>query len=269
MKVKDLADGDARAIYKNTSFDIRKFKKLKMFVHGEKMFENDHLANGDVTVFIRLGSDFTENYYEYEIPLEITPWGVGADSTRIWPRNNRMEIDLADFVAAKQERNKLFRTGDYSLTVPYETVVNGRLITVMGTPNLAEVKTIMIGVRNPKKQTLNDGDDMLSKSVEVWVNELRLTGYDESSGFAARGQMRVQLADLGDVTLSGTYSTPGFGTLEQKVTETQRETLYTIDVATNVDAGKSYFLKNGILKFPCTTTITSIWLFEYNPLIRT
>lgn len=267
MKVKDLADGDARAIYKNTSFDIRKFKKLKMFVHGEKMFENDHLANGDVTVFIRLGSDFTENYYEYEIPLEITPWGVGADSTRIWPRNNRMEIDLADFVAAKQERNKLFRTGDYSLTVPYETVVNGRLITVMGTPNLAEVKTIMIGVRNPKKQTLNDGDDMLSKSVEVWVNELRLTGYDESSGFAARGQMRVQLADLGDVTLSGTYSTPGFGTLEQKVTETQRETLYTIDVATNVDAGKILFPQKWNIKVPVHYDYNlNMALPEYNPL---
>ncbi len=267
MKVKDLSDGDARAIYKNTVFDIRKFKKLRMFVHGEKMFAQDNIKNGDVTVFIRLGSDFTENYYEYEIPLEITPWGVGADSTAIWPVNNRMEINLADLVAAKQERNVLSRSGEYSITIPYETVINGKLITVVGSPSLSEVNTIMVGVRNPKKQNLNDGDDMLPKSVEVWINELRLSGYDESSGFAARGQMRMNLADLGDFTLSGTYSTPGFGTLEQKVSETQKETLYTIDIATNVDAGKILFPQKWNIKIPVHYDYNlNMSIPEYNPL---
>ena len=267
MKVTDLMDGDARAIYKNTNFDIRKFKKLKMFVHGEKVQASDDLANGDVTVFIRLGADFTDNYYEYEVPLELTPWNVGADSTLIWPVNNRMEIDLAKLVAIKQERNKLSRAGDYSITTPYEAELDGHIVTVVGNPNLAEVRTIMIGIRNPKKQTLNDGDDMLAKSVEVWVNELRLCGYDESSGFAARGQVRMTLADIGDVTVSGTYSTPGFGTLEQRVTETQQETLYTIDVAANVDAGRMLFPEKWNLKIPIHYDYNlNSAIPEYNPL---
>ncbi|MBQ7489738.1 MAG: cell surface protein SprA [Bacteroidales bacterium] len=267
MKVTDLADGDARAIYKNTNFDIRKFKKLRMFIHGEKMHNDDVVAKGDVSVFIRLGSDFTDNYYEYEVPLELTPWGVGADSTAIWPKSNRMEIDLAKLVSIKQERNKLARAGSMLITTPYEEVVDGHIVTVVGNPNLGEVRTIMIGIRNPKKQTLNDGDDMLPKSVEVWVNELRLCGYDESSGFAARGQMRATLADIGDVTVSGTYSSPGFGTLEQKVTETQQETRYTIDVAANVDAGKMLFPEKWNLKIPIHYDYNlNSSVPEYNPL---
>ena len=39
-----------------------------------------------------------------------------------------------------------------------------------GNPNLGDVKSIMIGIRNPETQ-----DDLSAKSVEIWVNELRLT----------------------------------------------------------------------------------------------
>ncbi|MCQ2285914.1 MAG: cell surface protein SprA [Bacteroidales bacterium] len=267
MKATDLSDGDARAIYKSTNFDMRKFKKLRMFVHGEKINQEDNIAKGDVTVFIRLGSDFTENYYEYEVPLELTPWNVGADSTAVWPKNNRMEIDLAKLVQIKQNRNKLSRAGSMLITTPYQEEMDGHLVTVVGNPNLGEVRTIMIGIRNPKKQTLNDGDDMLPKSVEVWVNELRLCGYDESSGFAARGQMRVNLADIGDVTVSGTYSSPGFGTLEQKVTETQQESRYTVDVAANLDAGKALFPEKWNLRIPIHYDYNlNSSVPEYNPL---
>ena len=77
----------------------------------------------------------------------------------------------------------------------------------------------MIGIRNPKKRTLNDGDDMKPKSVEMWVNELRLSGFDDRQGFAALLRARTTLADVGDLTVSGTYSTPGFGGLEESITQ--------------------------------------------------
>ena len=269
MKVTDLADGDARAIYKTTAYDLRRFKKLKMFVHGEKVNNNDNINNGDVTVFIRLGSDFTENYYEYELPLELTPWYCGPDSTTIWPRSNRIDISLDSLVAIKQRRNTEIRRGLHEgYATLYEAHLSGgRTISVLGTPNLAEVTTIMIGVRNPKKQSINDGDDMLDKSVEVWINELRLCGYDEKSGFAALARMRVTLADIGDLTLSGTYSTPGFGTLEQKVTQTQQETMYTFDLATNIEAGKVLFPDKWNIKIPLHYDYSiNVAAPQYNPL---
>lgn len=105
MKVVDLVDGDARAIYKNSNFDMRQFKKMEMFIHAEDVFSSGELRPGDVTVFIRLGSDFTDNYYEYEIPIEITPWGVGKDTAAIWPMNNRLSIILDSLVNIKQLRN--------------------------------------------------------------------------------------------------------------------------------------------------------------------
>jgi len=74
LNVCDLVDGDARAAYKTTDFDFRQYKKMKMFVHAEKSIESQDLEYGDLTCFIRVGSDFTENYYEYEIPLTFTEW---------------------------------------------------------------------------------------------------------------------------------------------------------------------------------------------------
>ena len=68
LKVCDLKDGDARATYKTTDIDLRNYKRLKMFVHAEG--KNDDLKDGDLSCFLRLGTDFTSNYYEYEIFLK-------------------------------------------------------------------------------------------------------------------------------------------------------------------------------------------------------
>lgn len=268
MKVQNLIDGDARAIYKTTAYDLRKFKKLKMFIHAEKVNQEDVINKGDVTAFIRLGSDFTDNYYEYEIPVELTPWYCGKDSTAIWPVNNRMEIVLDSLVNVKQQRNIEVRGGTHpSIAVPYTMMLGGNRVTVVGTPNLADVATIMIGVRNPKKKTANDGDDMLGKSVELWVNELRLCDFDDKQGFAALARMRLNLADIGDITLSGTYSTPGFGSLDQSVTETQQETRYTVDFAANFEAGKAWFPEKWNIRIPVHYDLSqNVSIPEYNPL---
>jgi cell surface protein SprA len=125
----------------------------------------------------------------------------------------------------------------------------------------------MIGIRNPKKQSLYDGDDMNAKSVEVWVNELRLLGFNDKTGFAALVRSRVNLADLGDVTLSGTFQTPGFGSLEQSVTERSQETVYALDVATNLEGGKLLFPQKWNIKIPFHYDYSfNMSVPEYNPL---
>lgn len=269
MKVVDLPDGDARAIYKSTSYDLRQFNNLQMFIHGEDVHSNGDLRKGDVTVFVRLGSDFTENYYEYEMPIEITPWTVGKDTNAIWPVANRLRVYLDSLVSLKQERNMAVRHGVHtSNLVPYTRYLDdNNKMTVVGVPNLGDVTTIMVGIRNPKKKTLNDDDDMLPKSVEVWINELRLCGFDDKSGFAALLRARMNLADVGDLTVSGTYSTPGFGSIEQSVTERSMETRYNLDIATNIDGGKVLFPEKWNIKIPVHYDYSlGVEMPEYNPL---
>jgi len=269
MKVKNLQDGDARAIYKSVNFDMRQFKNLELFVHAEKMFENEDVRDGDITVFIRLGSDFTQNYYEYELPAKLSPW-FNNDTAYIWPIENRLTIILDSLVNIKQRRNIKLRSGQHiSITLPYHEYINANRdrISVVGMPNLGSVTTIMIGVRNPKRRHTNDGDDMLPKSVEVWVNELRLTDFDDRSGAAALGRMRLNLADVGDVAFSGTITSPGFGTLDQSVTQRQLATTYSVDFATNIDGGKVLFPQNWNIKIPIHYDFSMQGeIPEYNPL---
>jgi len=97
LKVCELADGDARAAFKYTDFDIRSYKKLKMFIHAEAIDDNI-LNDDDITLFIRLGTDFDNNYYEYELPLKITPIDnydndLQEDRYDVWPLLNNIELD--------------------------------------------------------------------------------------------------------------------------------------------------------------------------------
>lgn len=272
LRACDLLDGDARGAFKTTDFDFRQYKRLKMFIHAEKIREEDDLQTGDVTVFIRIGSDFTENYYEYEVPVEFTPWRdtpyPEGEKDMIWPAANEMDIQLQQLVDAKQARNDAMgRPGSMvSVVTPYEVYDGKNRITVVGMPSLSDVKAFMIGVRNPKKQEFNDNDDGQSKCVEIWANELRLTDFDESSGMAATARIAANLADLGNVVVSGSYSTPGFGSIEKKVNERQQETIGQFDVATNIQLGKFFPEKSGI-KIPMHIDYSELRSTpKYNPL---
>lgn len=269
LKVRELGDGDARAIYKTTDFDMRQYKRLKMFVHAEKVNEFDDYKKGDLSLFIRLGTDFTNNYYEYEVPLTFTPWYVGASNREaIWSPDNELDIDLEQLVKVKENRNARIRSNDLTVSssIPYYENYEGRKMTVLGTPNIAGVKVIMIGIRNPKKQSLNDDDDMLPKSAEIWINELRLTDFNRSGGWAATGFARANLADLGDVSLSASYRSAGFGGIEQKISEISQDNIGTIDIATNIEVGKLFPEKIGIrlpVHFDYSQSVSNP---KYNPL---
>jgi len=266
LKTSNLIDGDARAVYKTTSFDFRQFQRLKLYLHTEKLHENQALNDGDISFFIRVGADFTDNYYEYEIPLNVTPWYTSAEEPDIiW--KDSMNLELQKLVDAKQNRNINIRKGvSYSTTNPYQELDGNNKITVVGSPNISDVRIIMLGVRNPKKRVISDNDDMLPKSAEIWVNELRLTDFDKKTGWAATGRMRATLADLGDFVLAGSTSTPGFGSLEKKVNERQKEYINSFDVATNIEIGKFFPQKWGI-KIPIHYDYSQIVSTpEYNPL---
>lgn len=277
MKVCDLEDGDSRAAFKTVSnMDVRSYKKIRMFVHAEERAgSNEQLNNRDITAFMRIGSDYTDNYYEYEIPLTVTPEGNytatdDVDREKVWPDENNMELSFEMLQYAKQQRNIAISNGTAALTAEFrieDPEHPGRYITVKGNPNLASIKVIMLGIRNPKMTSANQGiDDGLPKCAEVWFNELRLTDFNEDGGWAATARVTAKLADFGVVNLSGNMATPGFGSIEKKVSDRLREKQMNYDVSTQLELGRFFPEKSGI-RFPLfwgygETFITP----QFNPL---
>jgi cell surface protein SprA len=272
LKVTDLADGDARAVYKNIDMDVRKYNKLKMFIHAEEVPGYD-LNDDDLRLFVRLGSDYQNNYYEYELPLKVTPAGNydnenPDDRLIVWPEENNFELDFELLQMVKQNRNDEMRSARSGVTLTrlYSMADGDRNVSIMGNPNLSNVRTIMIGVRNPKKQTATDLDDGMKKTGEIWVNELRLTDFDEKGGWAARARMTTKLADFGSVTVTGSTSKPGFGSINQKVSERQKEEINSYNISSNLELGKFFPKKSGV-RIPMYVGYSeSVSNPEYNPL---
>ena len=276
MTVQNLVDGDGRAIYKTTDFDLRQYKYLKMFVHAEAAHEEEPLEDQDLTVFLRIGTDFTENYYEYEVPLKVTPWGTPyTNKEGIWPEINNLDIRLEDFVEVKQRRNEAMNQPNSNVRLNYiysEKVKKGTVdgkdyyhsLKVIGNPSISDVEAMMIGIRNPKRQNLASEDDGQPKSAVIWVNELRLNELSSHGGVAARGRLEATLADLGRVTVAGNYSSAGFGALDSDIINNTFEANSEFSVSTDLELGK--FLEGTGLKLPMhfdygQTAITPL----YNP----
>lgn len=233
IQVCGLEDGDSRGAFKSLGMDMRQFKAMKMFVHAENT-EATPINKGDLRGFIRLGSDFVGNYYEYQVPLTFTPWGT-RDPNLIWPEANEMDISFDELVAAKLKRNK----SGANYAIPYVTQDSkGNYIKIVGNPNLGDVKMAMVGVLNPQKTPNDPQDDGAKKCAEVWFNELRLSNLDESGGSAAVGRVEMQLADLGTIKMSGNMHTAGYGNIDQKVNQRSRDHFTQFDVSANINAGK-------------------------------
>ena len=266
LTVKNLVDGDARGVYKTTEFDFRFYKKLKMFVHAESLYQNDPVGDNEVTAFIRFGSDLTDNYYEYEVPLKMTPWGTSiTDEYTIWPESNNFDIEFDKVVEVKSNRNTAIANGNTDVRVNrlYVERDGKNYIKVLGNPTISEVRSMMIGIRNPKV----DGEVPQDKSVIVWINELRMTDLSSNGGYAATGRAEVYLADLGRVSVAGSYKSAGYGSLETKITNNDLRSNRFYSVSADIDFGKFMAQQKTGITVPVhfdhnNTTITP----EYNPL---
>lgn len=271
IKVTDLADGDARAVFKSVNVDIRQYRKMMMDIHAEEILGYP-LKDEDLSVFIRLGTDYSNNFYEYEIPLVLTPPGRysnnrDTDRRMVWPKENEMDIDLEVFTNAKLLRNDEMRKAGSLIT--YSTVFTvedgTRKVRITGNPSLSNVRVLMIGVRNPKSSG-NPNDDGYARSGIIWVNELRLTQSDDKGGWAANARVAAKLADLGMVTVSGTTIKPGFGSIEKKVNERSLEDFYQYDVNTTIQLGRFFPKKSGV-NIPLFIGFSESFANpEYNPL---
>ena len=268
LKVMGLDAGDARAVYRNTQQDLRNYKRMQMWVHAESLIDDlTSLRSGDLSVFIRLGSDVKNNYYEYEVPLQLTPHGHynndnPVDRTKVWPAANFLDFNLQSLVDLKLARNAAKR--DEQAGVGYGIVYSSRdpdnqqnTISVLGNPSLSDVRVMLIGVRNHSATT---------KDGVVWVNELKVTDFNESGGWAAKANATLNLSDVATVNFGAHVETAGFGGVDQSLNERRLDDYEQYNVAVQADLGR--FLPAGAkLKAPIYYSVSKEKTSpKYNPL---
>lgn len=240
MKVTGLNAGDARGVYRNTQLDLRNYRRLQMWTHAEALINNStHLQSGELSLFIRLGSDVKQNYYEYEIPLTLTSPGVynndlPSDRYKVWPEANFLDLNLQSLIDLKKERNVAKRNQEPG--VGYGTLYTGRdpdndrnRMAVIGNPSLSDVRIILIGVRN---------NSSVTKDGTVWVNELKVTDFDEAGGWAAKANMTLGVSDVITLNAGAHIETAGFGSVDQALNQRRMDDYEQYNIAVQADLGR-------------------------------
>jgi cell surface protein SprA len=259
LLVCNLNDGDGRAVFKNIQTDLRQYGRLRMFLHAEALPETQ-TRTGEVSAFIRIGTDLTNNYYEYEIPLTITEPGQ-ITPEQIWPAENEMDIRLEEFINAKIARTN----ANFPFNAVFEKQLGKAKIRVVGLPDLSNLRVAMLGIRNPRAVP-GSIDDGAPKCAEVWYNELRMTEFNNRGGWAANAQMQATLADFGNLQASGSISTVGFGGIDKKLNERNFDDKYQYTLNSSFELGK-FFPKSTGLSIPVFASYGNILIRPfYNPL---
>lgn len=251
LKVCELEKERARGVFRNFEYDLRQYGRLQMFVHAEQVQGGPILNDGDLNAVIRIGTDAVSNYYEVKVPLKLTNFGA-TDSLAIWPAENNLDFDLSRLTDLKLARDK----AGVSNSQFYSNTIDGLTFGMIGNPSLGEVTTMLLAVQNAKRENV---------CTEVWFNELRLSNLDEKGGWAATGRVDITLADLGNVSFSGSARSAGFGTLDQKVNERSREEFRQFDISANLDLGK-LLPRKAAIQIPVYASISrTTRLPEYDP----
>ncbi|MEX2233522.1 MAG: cell surface protein SprA, partial [Cyclobacteriaceae bacterium] len=226
--VDELKDGDARAIFKNVGADLFNYGRIKMFFHA------DTEEGAELRGFLRLGTDFDQNYYEIEVPLIRSDPTIQNPSDRdVWPEENEIDLDLNELYALKAARDReRFPISESYPQIGGPKQIGRHLIRIVGRPDLSSVQLMMIGVRNPKS------DDRRSHSICLWANELRVTAFDRTAGWAVSTTLSAKLADFATVTGALRHTAFGFGTVSSKIGERAREQTTAYDVSANVNIDK-------------------------------
>ena len=236
--VEDLEDNDARAVFKNVGLDLINYGRLKMFFHAEN-YAGDIINDGDVTGFLRLGTDQDENYYEIELPLiitkDVTQQDAIARPSLIWPEENEINIAINELLGLKSERNRNRDPQRNDLDIRYSGKSKDLKynLYVKGNPDISTILTMMIGVRNPV-----DERGGATKSVCIWANEMRVTDFDSNKGWAANARISTKLADVATINASTRYTSIGFGSIQQNIQQRTREETIQYDVSANVNVDK-------------------------------
>ncbi|WP_035651483.1 cell surface protein SprA [Flavobacterium sp. ASV13] len=244
---------DSRAAFKNVSVDMRQYKKMKMFLHAESLPNEATLRDDEMVGFIRFGNDFTQNYYQVEIPLKVTQTGGSCTISPdlVWMEENNIDLALdlltrmkikampLDINSPKRDINGVYYPDDDPDLIPDGGDGDSKLrLGIKGNPNFGLVRNLMVGVKSRA-----DHKDIKG---EVWFNELRMSDLDNKGGMAALLNVDTNMADFATISATGRKSTIGFGSLEQGANERDREDIQQYNIVTNLNLGKLLPHKWGI-----------------------
>ncbi len=223
----NLQPGCEVAINKLAGVKLNLYKRLQMFTHLEPRDANT-IKDGDLAVFIKLGKDLENNYYEYSMPLKVTQFGKSdEDIENTWPDTNKINALFSRFIDTK----KLKIAAGAKMTTFQDPDNVGALFSIKGTPSLGDVKIIEIGIRNISTESR-------ALCGTAWFNELRTTGINEEGAVAAQAKAQAKIADLGDINAAASYSSIGFGTLDNRLLERSRFATTQFDASTSLGLGK-------------------------------
>ena len=259
LKVRNMSD-EARGVFKNTSLDMRRYKKLKLFVHAQNLDDPKSAAlDQNVKFFIRFGSDGSDNYYEYESSVKYTA-NTATSALEIWPTENEVNFNIQDFVDAKIRRDKDFPTGIVDRRKDAQFGDNNKAIYIKGRPSLGNITTIMIGIRNNQRGGIGANGRVL------WVNEIRLSEIENDGGYAGNASLNFNLGDFATVNTSASYTSVGFGNIDSKPAERTQSTQSAFNINTAVNVDKFLPEKSG-MKIPVNYSYAqTIEDPKYNPL---
>ena len=246
LNVCELEPEDSRGVYKNISVDMRQFKRLRMFLHAEDGL-SPGFTDGDIIAFLRLGNDLSENYYQIEIPLQESASG-SLDPESVWPIINEINLPISALETIKSISilNGLLGASEPTFYNVIDENVNTepvsefelleigeQRIAIKGNPNFGDIRTLMIGVKNPSQ-------DNMDVCAEVWFNELRLSDMDNEGGWAATLAVDTNFADFMSISATARQSTSGFGNIEQGPSERSKEDRKQYDIISNINIGQLF-----------------------------
>lgn len=273
LQVEDLQSGGLKMIKRvlPSGQNFLNYSNLRMFVHGEG-YENRE----DVELVVRLGNDLVNNYYEYRQPVspsnpDYTFGRLGqggsdnatieADAEQVWLYDqNSMNIELTAFNQLKQLRASRTEQGvDFDPTLPFETsevlqnAVPGAIVKIVGNPNLSNITEIGLGILNPHEPEMERGVPILD--AELWLNELRVSGFDNTKGWAANAKANIKFADFASVNANITRETDGFGGITSKINERSLNNITNLNLSATVNLHKLLPARWG-WNFPVTVNRT-------------
>nr|WP_255727742.1 cell surface protein SprA [Rhodohalobacter sulfatireducens] len=249
MDVNNLSPGSIqliRRVYPG-GLDLLNYSNMRMFVHGE-----GYESREDAELVMRFGNDLENNYYEYRQPVTpsdpnfpFQPFDPGnnaqleEEAERVWLyEQNSMNIVLSAFNQLKQLRDQ--EEGNsfsevYQRADILENAVPGAVVAIKGNPSLGRITEIGMGIRNPFDPTNPSGNGTPVLNAEMWLNELRVSGFDNEKGWAANAKSTIKLADFATVNANVSRQTQGFGSLDSRLGQRRVSNEFAYDVNTSVN----------------------------------
>ncbi|NGZ88796.1 T9SS outer membrane translocon Sov/SprA [Psychroflexus maritimus] len=237
LTTKNLQPNDSRAVFKNFQIDMRQYKYLEMFLHAEALPPPEvQLEDNEMVAVIRMGIDFTNNFYEIEVPLKVSDRQATAER-EVWPLENDMEVPLE---LLQQIKSTVIGSDQFSSLdlnffdedgnpAPDFTEAGNIRVGIKGNPSFGNIRVLMLGLRNASDRDI---------SGSVWFNELRISELRNQGGWAAILDMDANVADFMNVTASASKNTIGFGGIEEKPNQRSREDAQQYEVVTGINIGQ-------------------------------